>query len=77
MYGDAMDFYIDNDRDGRMDDLTGDQSVDVEDARLLSRMAEEVERKHPGLVGGIGVYRPTGAHQGFVHVDTRGYPARW
>ena len=77
MYGDAMDFYIDNDGDGRMDDLTGDGKVDVEDARLLAGVADEVERAHPGLVGGIGVYRPTGAHAGFVHLDTRGYRARW
>lgn len=78
MYGDAMDFYIDNDRDGRMDDLNGDGRVDVEDARVIARAAERVERQYPNLVGGIGIYRPNpGAHSGFVHVDTRGYRARW
>lgn len=77
MYGDAMDFYIDNDGDGRMDDLDGDGRVDVADARVLARAAETVEANHPELIGGIGVYSPTGAHSGFVHVDTRGYRARW
>ena len=77
MYGDAMDFYIDNDRDQRMDDLNGDGTVDVGDARVLARAAERVERRYPRLVGGIGTYSPTGAHAGFVHVDTRGYEARW
>ena len=77
MYGDAMDFYIDNDGDQGMDDLNGDGRVDVADARVLAAAADGVETAHPGLVGGIGVYRPTGAHRGFVHLDTRGYRARW
>jgi hypothetical protein len=77
MYGDAMDFFIDNDGDGRMDDLSGDGRVTVEDARVMARAAEEVERRYPKLVGGIGIYSPTGAHAGFIHVDTRGYRARW
>jgi hypothetical protein len=78
MYGDAMDIYIDNNRDGRMDDLNGDGRVDLRDARVLADAADRVEKKHPSLVGGIGVYRPRpGAHSGFVHIDTRGYRARW
>jgi hypothetical protein len=77
MYGDAMDWFVDNDGDGRMDDLNGDGRVDIEDARIIAAAAERVERRHPHLVGGIGVYRPTAAHSGFVHIDTRGYRARW
>ena len=77
MYGDAMDVVIDNDGDGLMDDLNGDGRVDVKDARVLAEAAQVVEREHPDLVGGIGIYKPTGAHHGFVHVDTRGYRARW
>ncbi len=77
MYGDAADVYIDNDHDGRMDDLNGDGRIDVKDARVLARAADRVEREHPDLVGGIGVYAPTGAHWGFVHIDARGYHARW
>ena len=77
MYGDAMDIAVDNDGDGRMDDLNGDGRVTVADARVIGEAAERVEQAHPELVGGIGIYAPTGAHSGFVHIDTRGYRARW
>ncbi|HET7275307.1 MAG TPA: hypothetical protein VFI91_08985 [Longimicrobiaceae bacterium] len=77
MYGDAVDFFVDNDGDFRMDDLNGDGRVTVADARVMAEAAERVEREHPNLVGGIGVYDPTGAHAGFIHIDTRGYRARW
>jgi uncharacterized protein YcbK (DUF882 family) len=77
MYGDAMDIAVDNDGDGFMDDLNGDGQVNVEDARVIGRAAERVEAAHPELVGGIGIYTPTGAHHGFVHIDTRGFRARW
>ena len=77
MYGDAMDFYVDNDGDGCMDDLTGDGRVTATDARVVARAADRVERKYPELAGGIGTYGPTGAHCGFVHVDARGHRARW
>jgi uncharacterized protein YcbK (DUF882 family) len=77
MYGDAMDVAIDNDHDGLMDDLNGDGRVNTKDARILALAAQRVEQKYPDLVGGIGIYAPTGGHHGFVHVDTRGYRARW
>ena len=77
MYGDAMDIAVDNDNDGRMDDLNGDGRVTVADARVMAAAAERVEQKYPNLIGGIGVYSPTGAHSGFIHVDTRGFRARW
>lgn len=77
MYGDAMDVFIDNDNDGRMDDLNHDGRVDTKDGRMIVNAAREVERKHPELIGGIGLYAPTGAHSGFVHIDTRGFRARW
>jgi uncharacterized protein YcbK (DUF882 family) len=77
MYGDAMDWFVDDDRDGRMDDLNGDGRIDIDDGRVMVKAAEAVEREHPDLVGGIGLYAPTGAHAGFVHIDTRGFRARW
>ena len=77
MYGDAMDIAVDNDGNGRMDDLNGDGRVTVADARVIGEAADRVEKAHPDLVGGIGIYAPTGAHSGFVHIDTRGYRARW
>ena len=76
-YGDAADVFVDNDSNGRMDDLNGDGRVTTADARFLAQVAEQVEKKHPELIGGVGVYSATGAHGPFVHIDVRGYPARW
>ena len=76
-YGDAADVYVDVNGDGRMDDLNRDRRVDMRDAIWLSKLVEKVEQKHPELVGGLGVYRATGAHGPFVHVDARGERARW
>jgi len=78
MYGDAMDWYVDNTRNGCMDDLNGDGRTDVRDVQIIAEAAERVERRHPNLVGGIGIYRPVpGSHCGFIHLDTRGWRARW
>jgi len=77
MYGDAADVFVDNDGDGRMDDLNHDGRVDARDAQLIVNAAEEVERAHDDLVGGAGVYRATGAHGPFAHIDVRGRRARW
>ncbi len=76
-YGDAADVFVDNDRDGWMDDITGDGRVDYRDAQVLLRAAERVEEKHPDLVGGVGVYVQTRAHGPFAHIDVRGTRARW
>lgn len=77
MYGDAADFYVDNDRNGYPDDVTGDGKVTIADAEKTARAAEAVERKHPGLVGGVGIYKACCGHGPFTHVDVRGYRARW
>jgi uncharacterized protein YcbK (DUF882 family) len=60
-----------------MDDLDGDGRIDLRDARLLAEAADAVERRHPELAGGIGVYPATDAHGPFVHIDVRGRRARW
>ena len=77
MYGDAADVFVDNNGDGRMDDLNHDRRVDWRDARVVQRAVERVEREHPDLVGGVGVYRSTRSHGPFAHVDVRGWRARW
>jgi hypothetical protein len=76
-YGDAADVFVDNDGDGWMDDLNRDGRVDHRDAQRILAAAERVERRHPDLVGGVGVYRATRAHGPFAHVDVRGRRARW
>ena len=77
MYGDAADLWIDNDGNGRMDDLNGDRRVDVRDAEVIRAAVDRVERRHPSLAGGCGVYPATPNHGPFTHIDARGYKARW
>ncbi|HEX2207497.1 MAG TPA: hypothetical protein VHG93_07425 [Longimicrobium sp.] len=77
MYGDAMDIAIDNDDNGIMDDLNGDGRINLADARIIGQAVDRVEAKYPSLVGGMHYYPPTGGHQGMVHIDTRGFRARW
>jgi hypothetical protein len=76
-YGDAADVFVDNDGDGRLDDLNRDGRVDTRDARVILESVERVEQTYPDLVGGAGLYRATRAHGPFVHVDVRGNRARW
>ena len=77
MYGDAADVFVDEDGDGRMDDLDGDGRITIRDARVLLAVAEGVEALHPDLVGGLSAYPANSAHGPFVHIDTRGTRARW
>ncbi len=76
-YGDAADIIVDADGDGRMDDLDGDGRSDVGDVRVVERAVERVERLHPELVGGLGVYQAMGPSGPFAHIDVRGEAARW
>ena len=77
MYGDASDIFIDNDGNGVMDDLNKDGRVNIADARVILAAVERVEREHPALIGGCGVYTAGSGHGPFVHIDTRGFRARW
>jgi hypothetical protein len=76
-YGDAADVFVDNDRNGRMDDLNRDGRIDTRDARILLGAVDRVEARHPELIGGAGVYGATRAHGPFTHIDARGSRARW
>jgi hypothetical protein len=44
---------------------------------VVCAAVERVEARYPELVGGCGIYPGNGAHGPFVHVDARGYRARW
>ena len=79
IYGDGADIFVDvSPRDELMDDLNGDGRVDLRDARVLYEIVEGLERGDvAGLVGGLATYDTTSAHGPFVHVDVRGYRARW
>ena len=79
VYGDAMDLFVDVDGDGRMDDLNGDGERNAADVDLLFEIVQGYKQL-PGarlLVGGVGRYYGTIRHGGFVHVDARGFRARW
>jgi len=78
-YGDAADIYVDRDGDGRMDDLDGDGEITRADAALLHRLVEDaVDRSwYRPFVGGLGLYGPRPHRGPFIHVDTRGFRARW
>ncbi|MGQ0764348.1 MAG: D-Ala-D-Ala carboxypeptidase family metallohydrolase [Gemmatimonadota bacterium] len=76
-YGDAADVLVDNNGDGSMDDLNGDGKVNAADARVILQSVDRVEKTHPELLGGAGVYRATRAHGPFLHVDVRGARVRW
>ena len=79
IYGDAADVFVDVDGDGNMDDLNGDGLVSVEDAATLGSWMNSLadQAAHVDLAGGLGVYDATRYHGPFVHIDTRGYRARW
>ena len=76
-FGDASDIIIDNDRNGRMDDLNGDGRLDFRDTEVILRAVERVERMYPELVGGLGLYAGMGPSGPFAHIDVRGSRARW
>ena len=77
MYGDAADIFIDSNHDGVMDDLNHDGKSTIADARVVSAAVDRVEAAHPDLIGGAGVYPAAAGHGPFIHIDTRGYRARW
>ena len=65
-YGDAADVAIDADGDGRFTSF---------DSRVVGLAVEMIEKRHPELVGGLGVY--VNARSSYVHIDARGRRARW
>ena len=79
-WGGAADVFVDErPRNGVMDDLNRDGDVNVEDARLLYRVVDSLDRaaETRALVGGLGLYRANSVRGPFVHVDVRGSVARW
>lgn len=67
-YGDAADVVIDANANGR---------IDPQDHRMVSIAVENVEKKHPDLVGGMGVYTSALYPTPYVHIDARGQRVRW
>ncbi|HUQ20489.1 MAG TPA: hypothetical protein VM099_12820 [Gemmatimonadaceae bacterium] len=76
-FGDAADVIIDDDGNGRMDDLNRDGRINFADVRVVLAAVERVEREYPDLVGGTGLYHSSGPAGPFAHIDVRGSKARW
>jgi hypothetical protein len=79
LYGGAADIFIDQNNDGSMDDLNKDGITDEKDVKIFYNIVE-TEFGKPGydkFKGGLGFYRKNGLHNGFIHVDVRGWKARW
>ncbi|MGC9327560.1 MAG: hypothetical protein ACP5I1_07990, partial [Candidatus Hinthialibacter sp.] len=83
-YGLAVDILIDEDDDLVMDDLDGDGKTTEEDAKILLRHVNHLDRmlleQGSELVGGAGWYphhdfweRGEYAQSPYVHMDARGY----
>lgn len=62
--GDAIDVAVDANRDGR---------VNSKDAKLVALAVDIIERSHPELEGGMGIY----TRGSYVHIDARGKKVRW
>lgn len=67
-YGDAADVVV---------DANGNGAFDRTDYRLVVAAVEAVERTHPDLAGGLGVYTSGRYSKPYVHIDARGTKSRW
>lgn len=78
MWGDAADIYI---ASGDASQAAADQDGldEYRNSGLLAADVDELFRKpaNAWLKGGIGIYPATRNHPAFVHVDARGFNARW
>ena len=68
LYGDAADVAIDADGDGRLT---------IFDAYRVEQAVDWVERLHPELAGGLGVYSSRRFATPYCHIDARGERKRW
>jgi uncharacterized protein YcbK (DUF882 family) len=67
-YGDAADVQIDANGDGR---------ITMADEIRVMLAVDRVERAHPDLVGGLGLYTSRRYRTPYLHIDTRGKRSRW
>ncbi|NIS47357.1 MAG: peptidase M15A [candidate division Zixibacteria bacterium] len=80
VWGGAADIFIDeHPRDDMMDDLNADGLINWKDAKSLYDLIDDFygHKFYERFVGGLGRYKKTSNHGPFVHVDVRGFRARW
>jgi len=79
-FGCAADIFVDESpRDGFMDDLNGDGRVNRQDAEVITSIVARMDQNelYRDYQGGLGGYSTDKWHGPFVHVDVRGWGARW
>lgn len=79
-WGDAADIYIETTpADGTADPLADEGRDDYMNSRVLGHDLAQLFREpaFSQLQGGLGEYAATANHPPFVHVDARGFVARW
>ena len=57
--------------------LNNDKKINRKDAAVLYDLIDQLSRQQGWIIGGLGEYEANHAHGPFVHVDSRGYRARW
>jgi uncharacterized protein YcbK (DUF882 family) len=67
-YGDAADVQI---------DANGDGKITMTDEIRVMLAVDRVERAHPDLVGGLGIYTSRRYRTPYLHIDARGKRSRW
>ena len=80
LWGGAADIFIDvAPRDDVMDDLNNDGKIDTQDADMLNTLIDSLiaQSPSPSVQGGLSSYKATDYHGPYVHVDARGWDARW
>ncbi len=78
IYGDAFDFYIDLENDGKASDLNRDRRLDRRDAYPIVALLEDLQDDGKIPMGGIGIYNTAGGdHEVTMHLDMRGHRATW
>jgi hypothetical protein len=62
-----------------MDDLDKNGVIDYRDAKVLYDIVDDMYGKpwYERFIGGLGRYEKTANHGPFVHIDVRGFRARW
>lgn len=80
LYGDAMTFIVDEDSDGRMDDLNRDGVINRDDAVVVARIIRDLESRGEIPKGGTGIneYSVEGmVARVEIQIDCRGYASVW
>ena len=79
IYGGAATFIVDQDGDGRMDDLDGNGSLGRSDGVALFEMVDELFSR-PGkeyLKGGLFLHEDARSNTTLLMIDARGFRKRW